>query len=74
MFKFFAGPVKVIALTQPPVSAGGPSFHFDLSRCRSQRACGALAAVSGARSGPVPPPLAYASGWLNALILTLTEP
>ncbi|MCI0623791.1 MAG: hypothetical protein L0387_19395 [Acidobacteria bacterium] len=69
-----SGPVKVVALSQPPASASGPSFHYDLSRCRSQRARSALAAASGARSGPVPPALADVSGWLNALILTLTEP
>ncbi|MCI0621291.1 MAG: hypothetical protein L0387_06435, partial [Acidobacteria bacterium] len=42
------------------------------SRCRSQRATGALAAAAG--TGQLLQPLAYASGWLRAVILTLTEP
>ncbi|MCI0624121.1 MAG: hypothetical protein L0387_21135, partial [Acidobacteria bacterium] len=44
------------------------------SHCRSQRDIGALAAAVGAGTGPLLQPLAYASGWLKALILTLTEP
>ncbi|MCI0421823.1 MAG: hypothetical protein L0312_21775, partial [Acidobacteria bacterium] len=58
-----------VALSQPPVSTDGQSFHYDLSRCRSS-ACGAGCGTGKRDRASTSRPLAYANGWLKALILT----